>query len=371
MQKHILFIATYLFCLIFLFNSKVFAEDNITKICVDVSIKSLSKGDIQDNVEIIDKDKELPTFVPIVEPTALMTRLLEYAITSRQGYMAVKEGCSSEIVVEMYKLGKDMGWTVFTRYSGNQREIKVEKILFDEIPPFAERVVHALLKDKLFHETLTVDKVLNDDSPKVRHKIKPLGHYNLKFGNLFYFANLPTAKGAAGSETVKDAIRLFNPFIISLGYRGKMEAWAIDTNVYGGLSPVQKSVNKNPKGGHTDLTSVLGISVSILKYATPEGINCWYYGVGSSFQANIYSVLRPMNLVDENNYNITSKYDKTGFGGMNLQFTVGREFLRTSLFHLYLESKLDVPLYYTSLEEDNVRIKSYTPSLGVFMGLIF
>src|SRR6185295_10762470 len=59
-----------------------------------------------------------------IDPTLHLRRMLEYEVTHEPGFVAVDDRCEQRLNAELYQL--DSGWTVFARYSGTEREEKVD-----------------------------------------------------------------------------------------------------------------------------------------------------------------------------------------------------------------------------------------------------
>src|SRR6185369_2787109 len=79
-----------------------------------------------------------------IDPTAYLRRMLEYQITHEPGFAAVTDVCPQRLTVELYQL--ESGWTVFARYSGTEREEKVDHAEIDEFGELSERLVTSLLR---------------------------------------------------------------------------------------------------------------------------------------------------------------------------------------------------------------------------------
>src|SRR5512135_2817664 len=96
------------------------------------------------------------------DAAAYLGRMIEYEVTHEVGFSAVKSGCSQKLDVELYPLSD--GWTVFARYSGNQREEKVDYAGADELAVLAGRLARALLRDVPVSESITRRSVLRADT---------------------------------------------------------------------------------------------------------------------------------------------------------------------------------------------------------------
>ena len=112
-----------------------------------------------------------------IDPILYLKRLIEYHVTHEPGFESVDTGCSETLVVELYAVKH--GWTAFARYSGNNREEKVDVVRVDELGVFAERVTTALLRDKSIAQTLTRTTVLRADSDEHVRQVKVRTHFLL------------------------------------------------------------------------------------------------------------------------------------------------------------------------------------------------
>ena len=348
--------------------SKAESTKVIERVCTEVTIKSLYEKIDKVNFDKLKNNKKKNFKLKKIAPDALMKRLIKYSINNRYGYMASteKNDCKTTIKIEMYPHQYKRGWTIFSKYTGTHREIKVDRVLFEEIPIFAERAVESLLNNKIFSETMSPDKVLLVDSPKKGKLVKPLGFIQMRFGNQFIGTRLPTASEDSKANPKLD-YRLSSPFIFGLGYRGKLNDWAVDINGVIGIHGGRKGVKNNILGGHVDFSGLFGGGISVLKYIKPDSLNSFYLGVGSSFQANFFSVLQKQ---PETNY-FNSNYDSYISGGMQFDMIAGMEFIRSSNINLFLESKLALPIYYTSIENDYRPIQTWTPNFSFSIGTLF
>ena len=113
-----------------------------------------------------------------IDPTLHLRRMLEYEVTHEPGFAAVDERCEQRLVIELYQL--ESGWTVFGRYSGTEREEKVDHAELDEFAELAQRLVYALLRNKPISHTITRENVLRADSEQNLRTINGTSH--LLFG---------------------------------------------------------------------------------------------------------------------------------------------------------------------------------------------
>ena len=97
-----------------------------------------------------------------IDPTVYLQRMLEYEMTHEPGFAAVDQGCAHTISVELYQL--QSGWTVFARYSGTEREEKIDHAEIDEFDQLAQRIAFALLRNRSITHTITRENVLRADS---------------------------------------------------------------------------------------------------------------------------------------------------------------------------------------------------------------
>ena len=126
-----------------------------------------------------------------IDPTLHLRRMLEYEVTHEPGFAAVDDRCEQRLVIELYQL--ESGWTVFGRYSGTEREEKVDHAELDEFAELAQRLVYALLRNKPISHTITRENVLRADSEQNLRTINGTSHLLFGMGTSVLYANLPTA----------------------------------------------------------------------------------------------------------------------------------------------------------------------------------
>ena len=113
-----------------------------------------------------------------INPTLYLKRMIEYEVTHEPGFAAVDEPCAQRLSVELYQL--ESGWTVFARYSGTEREEKVDHVELDEFTELAQRIAFSLLRNRPISHTITRENVLRADSETSLRSIDGTGH--LLFG---------------------------------------------------------------------------------------------------------------------------------------------------------------------------------------------
>lgn len=57
-------------------------------------------------------------------------------------------------------------------------------------------------------------------------------------------------------------------------------------------------------------------------------------------------------------------------GGLNLDFVVGYEFMRTSALHFFVQGTIFLPMYVFESENDQSLIHAYIPGAGALVGLL-
>jgi hypothetical protein len=119
--------------------------------------------------------------------------MLEYEVTHEPGFAAVTDGCTQRLTVELYQL--ESGWTVFARYSGTEREEKVDHAEVDEFVELAQRIAFSLLRSRPITQTITRENVLRSDSETNLRTIEGTGHFLFGMGTEARAARLPTAQG--------------------------------------------------------------------------------------------------------------------------------------------------------------------------------
>jgi hypothetical protein len=294
------------------------------------------------------------------DASAYLTRMIEYEVTHEVGFAAVQKDCAQQLDVELYPLTR--GWTVFARYSGNQREEKVDFAGEEELAVLAQRVTRALLRDVPVDETITRRSVLAADTERRLRTVGVQGHLLFGLGTAFRFGSLPSADDQG---VVKDRERYFTPATVTIGYRGKFQQYGLDafTRVNLGLSEHTPSTNTD--GGHVDYEGGLNLGLHFLYYFDPDGLTSLYTGGGASFELTLLGMIRPEDQRQERDR------DMLLTGGLNVDALVGYEFMRASAIHFFTQLELNVPTYAIHGERRWGVVDSYLPGAAAQIGVIF
>lgn len=295
-----------------------------------------------------------------VEPRPYLKRMVEHYVTHERGYVAVESGCTERMVVEMYPLS--VGWTVFARFSRNGREEKIDQVRMDEFPRLAERLALALLRDVEVQRTINRDNVLLADSPREFEHIRGTNHGLLKLGTALLVGQLPTADER--DEPVSDDWRLINPMALGVGYRGRFQAWGLDVLAHGMFGTQRKSARNNELGGHADFVAGTGMGMHALWFANPRGVTSWYTGLGATFHATWFTMLRFGADPDEDR-------DVAFGGGLSVDCVAGYEAWRASVLSVFVEAQLILPVYLLDTETNSGRLKTWFPGALVSVGVTF
>jgi hypothetical protein len=296
-----------------------------------------------------------------LDPTQYLRRVLEYEVTDEPGFAAVDDRCEQRLTVELYQL--ESGWTVFGRYSGTEREEKVDHAELDEFAELAQRLVFALLRNKPISHTITRENVLRADSEMNLRTINGTGHLVFGMGTETRIANLPTAQGQTAA--VEGELRILTPVSIQIGYRRKLRAWGLDAFGRLNLGTENTGVRNNDLGGHVDYARSFLVGLHFLHYTDAPGINSFYFGGGAAFEIAQFDVIRPVDV----RYQGTR--DALVGGGLNLDLLVGYEFLRASSVHFFAQVEVDAPAYILKTENDSGSINTYMPGVMAQIGVIF
>ena len=297
-----------------------------------------------------------------IDPTLHLRRMLEYEVTHEPGFVAVEDKCEQRITIELYQL--ESGWTVFARYSGTEREEKVDHAELDEFAELAQRVVYALLRNKPITHTITRENVLRADSEQNLRTINGTGHLLFGMGTAMRVGNLQTAQ----SQTAPTAneIRILTPVSIQIGYRRKLRAWGLDAFGRLNLGTENTGVNNNDVGGHVDYSKSFLTGLHFLHYTDAPGINSFYFGGGAAFEIAQFEVIRPV----ANRFGGDTRDSLVG-GGLNIDLLAGYEFLRASSVHFYGQLEVNAPAYVMNTESDSGGINTWMPGLTAQIGVIF
>jgi hypothetical protein len=296
-----------------------------------------------------------------IDPTLHLRRMLEYEVTHEPGFVAVDERCEQRLVVELYQL--ESGWTVFGRYSGTEREEKIDHAELDEFAELAQRMAFALLRNRPISHTITRENVLRADSEMNLRTINGTGHLVFGMGTATRVARLNTAQGQTAEA--QPEWRLLTPVSIQVGYRRKLRAWGLDAFGRLNLGTENTGVRNNDLGGHVDYSRSFILGMNFLHYTDAPGINSFYFGGGAEFEIAQFDVIRPL----ANRFPDTR--DALVGGGLNLDLLVGYEFLRASSVHFFAQVELDIPTYFVKTENDSGSIDTPMPGLMAQIGVIF
>ncbi len=296
-----------------------------------------------------------------LDPTLYLTRMIEYEVTHEPGFVAVSDRCEQRLVVELYQL--DSGWTVFARYSGTEREEKIDRAEIDEFVELAQRIAFALLRNRPITQTITRENVLRADSETNLRTIDGTGHLVFGIGTEARIARLPTAQGTA--VPVASETRLLTPVSIQVGYRRKLRSWGLDAFGRLNLGTENTGIHANDMGGHTDYGWSAMLGLHFLRYTDPTGVNSFYFGGGAAFELASFSVVRPLRERGGD------EHASLMGGGLNLDALIGYEFLRASSIHFFGQIELDAPTYAIKSENDAGAVNTYMPGALAQIGIIF
>jgi hypothetical protein len=296
-----------------------------------------------------------------IDPTLYLKRMLEYQVTHEPGFAAVDDHCEQRLTVELYQL--DSGWTVFARYSGTEREEKVDHAEVDEFTQLAQRIGFALLRNQPITQTITRENVLRADSEMNLRTINGTGHLLFGIGTAARVARLPTAQGISQPAAVET--RILTPISVEVAYRRKLRAWGLDTFGRINVGTENTGIHSNDLGGHVDYAGSVLTGIHFLRYMDAAGVNSLYFGGGASVELDWFEVIKPLAARD------TSSRDSLLGGGLNLDLLVGYEFLRASSVHFFGQVELNAPTYVIKSENDSGSVNTYMPGALAQIGIIF
>lgn len=302
-----------------------------------------------------------PANVHEIDPTLHLKRMIEYEVTHEPGFAAVDERCEQRLTVELYQL--ESGWTVFARYSGTEREEKVDHAELDEFSQLAQRIAFALLRNKPIVQTINRENVLRADSETNLRTIDGTGHLIFGMGTSTRIASLPTAQGQ--NNPVASELRILTPITVQAGYRRKLRAWGLDAFTRLNLGTENTGVHNNEMGGHVDYSWSGLLGLHFLHYTDAAGINSFYFGGGAAFEIAVFDVIRPVATAG-----IDARDSLVG-GGLNIDLLAGYEFLRASSVHFFGQLELNAPAYILKTENDSGAINTYMPGVTAQIGVIF
>ncbi|MBN2495458.1 MAG: hypothetical protein JXR96_12760 [Deltaproteobacteria bacterium] len=307
-------------------------------------------------------------FLPIGQtPTLYLRRLIEHFITHEQGFAAVRENCQETLRVELYPL--QSGWTVFARYSGHDREERVDELQPDELSRFAERAVSALLADVPISATINRDTVLRSDSKQSTQRIKGSNHFFIGLGTQVRGGQFETTATRDSTDpdygSTESQLRLFFPMSLEMGYRGKFENWGIESKALVGISTSKTASRHNSQGGHIDFGGDVGLQLHFLRYLNPRGLHSIYLGAGASFELLWFSAIKA-----EGSRGESDRSTLLG-GGLDVDLIAGWEFMRASTVQFFLQAELNLPAYGLENEDNHGALHTWFPGLSVKLGMMF
>src|SRR6185503_6760884 len=212
------------------------------------------------------------------------------------------------LAIELYPL--EQGGTVFARYSGAEREEKVDHADLDEFGELAQRVAFALLRNRSISHTITRENVLRSDSETNLRTINGTGHFVFGMGTQARIGSLPTAQSP--SQAAVGEIRFLTPVSVQAGYRRKLRAWGLDAFGRWNLGTENTGIHRNDVGGHVDYTWSMLAGLHFLHYMDAPGVNSFYFGGGAAFELAFFNVIRP---VSERTF---TERDSLVGGGLNI-----------------------------------------------------
>jgi hypothetical protein len=296
-------------------------------------------------------------------PEAYLKRLFEHFVTHERGFIAVTEGCSQRIVVDLYPLR--VGWTAFARYSGSGREERVDQLLPTELSQFAERAVLALLHDTSINHTVDRNNVLWADSLKATQSIRGRGHVALGLGTRLRGGTFDTVTKDAASPEVgqtEPTLRVFSPMLMNVGYRGQFEEFGVEAMGELDLGTSLTAARRNPFGGHIDYGGSTGVVLHAVRYADARGLTSLYFGGGATFALHWFSAIRPEAERD------SSSRSTLFSGGLDIDGVVGYEFMRASAVSFFLQAELNLPAYAVRSENGSGAINTWFPGVALKLG---
>jgi hypothetical protein len=297
-----------------------------------------------------------------LDPTLYLKRMLEYEVTHEPGFAAVGDGCAQRLTVELYPL--ESGWTVFARYSGTEREEKVDHAEVDEFAELAQRIAFALLRNSPISHTITRENVLRSDSETNLRTIDGTGHFLFGMGTEARVAHLPTAQGQGAPAATE--LRLLTPVSVQVAYRRKLGAWGLDAFARLDLGTESTGIHENDLGGHVDYSTSAFLGLHFLHYLDAPGINSLYFGGGAAFELAFFEAIRPL----KDRATLGERQMLMG-GGLDVDLLVGYEFLRASSVHFFGQLDLEAPTYVVKTENDAGSIDAYMPGALAQIGIIF
>ncbi|MBN2525476.1 MAG: hypothetical protein JXR76_03720 [Deltaproteobacteria bacterium] len=291
-----------------------------------------------------------------------LKRLFEHFVTHEQGYASTTQKCEQTITVELYPLKK--GWTAFARYSGTNREERVDQLLPTELSQFAERAVLALLHDVPISTTIKRDNVLSSDSNRRVQQVKGSNHFTLNIGTKLIGARVNQMQtDGENAGGVEKQLRIYHPMKFGLGYRGRFENWGLEVQGGLGIGMGKKAASSNPKGGHIDYGGDTGLAIHFLNYRDPRGLVSFYLGGGAGFDLVWFNVV--------NSENASEKRSNLFSGGLSADGVFGWEFLRAASVQFFIQGEINLPLYICRTENDFGTINSWMPGVSFKLGVVF
>ena len=185
-----------------------------------------------------------------IDPTLHLRRMLEYEVTHEPGFAAVDDRCEQRITVELYQL--ESGWTVFARYSGTEREEKIDHAELDEFAELAQRIAFALLRNQLDHpHHHPRERAARRQRDKTCARSTAPATSLFGMGTAMRVAEPADRTGRSATRSQSEW-RFLTPVSIQIGYRRKLRAWGLDAFGRLNLGTENTGVHNNDLGGHVD-----------------------------------------------------------------------------------------------------------------------
>ncbi|MBN2344224.1 MAG: hypothetical protein JXX29_02600 [Deltaproteobacteria bacterium] len=318
------------------------------------------------NYEMVDSETILDPEIDNLPygQTALvyLKRLFEHFVTHEPGYASTENQCDQTITVELYPLKR--GWTAFARYSGTNREERVDQLYATELSQFAERAVLALLNDVPISTTIKRDNVLTADSKRDVQQVRGSNHFTVNIGTRMVLAKVNQVQTSGDNEGGVDReYQLYHPMKFGLGYRGRFESWGLEVQAGLGIGVGKKAASSNPEGGHIDYGGDTGLAIHFLHYKDPRGLMSFYLGGGAGFDFMWFSAINPEGSWDTRSYLYA--------GGLSGDGVFGWEFLRAASVQFFIQGELNLPLYVARTEHNVGSINTWMPGISFKLGVVF
>lgn len=309
-----------------------------TRVCLHMTQQAFNKSKID---TLYQKQADVISF---------FQRYMKYTISHEEGFIATDVQCDEVLSVELYPIAE--GWSVFARYTGTSTEESIDKLRYDEVKSYSERVVQSLLYKKDFSSTINRYNVLSSDSHKKLRKIKGESQ-------AFFAMGMSPRLAKIGKDSESRNWVASNPFIARMGNKYSYDRWSVQVHGHLGINLNKNSILAANKQGEVKFAGEGGLGVQFLYTPAAKKLTGIYYGAGGTMKVQSFTAF--------GEYHDQSLYG----GGLDVDLVTGYEFFRASGREVFVQLEANLPTYVIQARKGNGYVDSWTPASTLIVGLNF